>query len=68
MMALTPLLREYTPRPWTYEDYLGATRRKDSTDNRKRWLEAVALLNTTYKDELDDAVYMIIKTVDEDIK
>ena len=67
-MAKPPVVREYTPRPWSYEDYLGATRRKASTDSQNRWLNVVALLNTEYKEDLDDAVYMIIKTVDEELK
>jgi len=67
MMAKPPRMRTYTPRPWEYEDYLGATRRKDNPQNQKRWLEVVALLNTDYKDDLDDAVYLIIKEVDKDI-
>jgi len=67
MMALTPLMRAYTPRPWEYKDYLGATRRKDNAQSRKRWLDVVALLNTEYADELDDAVYSIIKEIDKEV-
>ncbi len=66
-MALLPRIRAYTPRPWEYEDYLGATRRKDNADSQKRWLGVVALLNTKYKDELDDAVYSIIKEIDVEV-
>jgi hypothetical protein len=66
MMALTPRIRAYTPRPWEYEDYLGATRRKSNADSQKRWLNVVALLNTEYKDEMDDAVYSIIKEIDKE--
>jgi hypothetical protein len=60
-------MRAYTPRPWEYKDYLGATRRKDSAQSRKRWLDVVALLNTEYADELDDAVYSIIKEIDKEV-
>lgn len=67
MRANPPVMREYITKPWTYADYLGATRRKDSDESQKRWLEVIALLNTEYKDELDDAVFMIIKTVDEEV-
>jgi len=67
MMANPPVMRAYTPRPWSYEDYLGATRRKDNADSQRRWLEVVALLNTEYREDLDDAVYMIMKTVDEEL-
>ncbi len=67
MMALPPRIRAYTPRPWKYEDYLEATRRKNSANSQKRWLDVIALLNTEYKDEMDDAVHLIIEEIDKEV-
>ena len=56
----------FTPRSWTYIDYLYATGKEDNSESKQRWQQVISILNSQYGKELRNVVSLIITHIDEE--
>jgi hypothetical protein len=56
----------FTPRSWTYRDYLNATDKEDTSESKQRWQQVIFILSNQYEEELQEIVSFIITHIDEE--